>query len=206
MIPPARRGSSSKRKVTRGGAKAAGRGPDKLGLGARVRALREERGLSLRELAARAGMAVSFVSKIESGKASPTLMSLVKLLEALDLDLAAFFSSGAAAPAEVVCPRALMRPLNESDRTWWLAFPGRRDLRMSLTYEEYSPRSRLRELERHPTDLCGYVLEGTLTLELPGRGLLTASAGDAFYLKAGQEHVAQNAGDQPLRLIAVQLR
>lgn len=176
-------------------------------IAARLRKLREERHLSLRELASRAGVAVSFLSKIEAAKASPTIMSLVKILEALGVEVATFFGGAPAAGAQpVVYKRAEMRALREVDRTWWYAFPDRPELQMILTYEEFKPRSRVSEVESHRTDLCGYVVEGTLTFELPGRGTVQAEAGDAFYLPAGLEHISRNDAARTLRLVVVQMK
>lgn len=49
----------------------------------RVREWRERRGMSYRVLAERAGIALSTLYRIESGKASPTVDMLAKLAEAL---------------------------------------------------------------------------------------------------------------------------
>jgi len=179
---------------------------DKQVIAGRLKALREERGLSLRELASRADVAVSFLSKIEAAKASPSIMSLVKILEALDVQVAHFFGNGDPPGDGVVFRKRSMRALQEVDRTWWYAFPERRDLKMVLTYEEYAPLSRVTEEEAHRTDLCGYVLEGALTLDLTDSTTVEAVAGDAFYLRAGQRHVARNAGEATLRLVVVQLK
>lgn len=179
---------------------------DKAQVAARLKALREERRLSLRELAGRAGVAPSFLSKIEAGKASPTIMSLVKILEALGVEVASFFGGPPAPEDQVVFKKADMRPLKEVDRTWWYAFPERPDLRMVLTYEEYRPRTRVAEVESHRTDLCGYVLEGALTLELPGQGKVRAEEGDAFYIRARKGHIARNEDSKLLRMVVVQLK
>src|SRR5258705_310851 len=53
------------------------------GLGARIRALRLERGLSLRSVAAGAQVSPSLLSQIERGEASPSLVSLVAIADAL---------------------------------------------------------------------------------------------------------------------------
>jgi transcriptional regulator with XRE-family HTH domain len=53
------------------------------GLGTTLRALRESRGFSQAELAHRAGVGKSQVSKYERGKELPQLVSLEKLLDAL---------------------------------------------------------------------------------------------------------------------------
>jgi transcriptional regulator with XRE-family HTH domain len=179
---------------------------DKVAVATRLRALREEQGLSLRELASRSGLAVSFLSKIESGKASPTIMSLVKLLEALRIDVSDFFATRPGDSDRIVYKRADMQSLEEEDRTWWYAFPNRPDFRITLAYEEYQPHSRVLEVERHKMDVCGLVIDGALTLEMPGKGTVVAEKNDAFYLKTGTSHVARNQGNKTLRMVVAQLK
>lgn len=180
---------------------------DKAEVAARLKRLRADRGLSLRELAARAGVAPSFLSKVENDKASPTIMSLSKILEGLGIDVATFFGwQRDARPDQVVYKRADMRPLKEVDRTWWYAFPDRPDIKMILTYEEFDPVTLVTTEDDHRTDLCGYVIEGTLIFDFPGRESARVEAGDAFYIHANDPHTARNAGPGPLRLVAVQIR
>jgi len=52
-----------------------------------VRDLRLERNLSQRQLAARMQVPRTYISKIENGKAMPTLSSLERLAEALEVDI-----------------------------------------------------------------------------------------------------------------------
>lgn len=75
-----------------------------------------------------------------------------------------------------------------------------------LTYEEYKPGSKVREEEQHPADICGYVIEGVLTIESEGRGIFEAHKGDAFYLRARLRHISSNKGTRTLRLVSVQPR
>jgi transcriptional regulator with XRE-family HTH domain len=58
-----------------------------------VRKLRLERGLSQEELAAEASTRQALVSEIESGDANPTLDSLARLAQALQVDLAELFNA-----------------------------------------------------------------------------------------------------------------
>jgi transcriptional regulator with XRE-family HTH domain len=55
--------------------------------GRRVRALRDARGLSLRELAAAAGVSVPMLSQVERGESSPTLAVAAKIAAGLGLSL-----------------------------------------------------------------------------------------------------------------------
>jgi transcriptional regulator with XRE-family HTH domain len=49
----------------------------------RIRQLRERKGVSLRELARRAGVGVATLSRIESGEANPRMNTLLQLADAL---------------------------------------------------------------------------------------------------------------------------
>ena len=59
----------------------------KIDLAQRVRTLRQERGLTLRELAQKANISLRFLSSTEAGKANPSLSTLHDLSKALDVSL-----------------------------------------------------------------------------------------------------------------------
>src|SRR5688500_4469054 len=61
----------------------------KADLGQRVRALREERGLTRQELADRAKLSLRFLADVEGGKANPSLGSLHDVAGALSVDVIA---------------------------------------------------------------------------------------------------------------------
>src|SRR5487761_2378491 len=56
-------------------------------IGARVKALREAGGLSLRDLAARSGVSAPMLSQVERGETSPTLTVASRLASGLELRL-----------------------------------------------------------------------------------------------------------------------
>jgi transcriptional regulator with XRE-family HTH domain len=60
--------------------------------GVRIRQLREERGLSLQDLAKRANLSRPFLYQIEAGTAAPSLKSITRISEALDTSMATLFS------------------------------------------------------------------------------------------------------------------
>lgn len=68
-------------------------------LGARLRAMRAERKLTLKDLAARTNMSIGMLSQIERGVSSPSMRSLRQLCVALGVDGAALFAPGSPAPA-----------------------------------------------------------------------------------------------------------
>ena len=56
-------------------------------IGARVKALRESSGLSLRDLAARSGVSAPMLSQVERGETSPTLTVAARIAAGLELRL-----------------------------------------------------------------------------------------------------------------------
>lgn len=60
-------------------------------IGDKLRALREQRGLSLRALADKCGLAFNTISRIEHNDSSPTVATLNVLANALDVPISAFF-------------------------------------------------------------------------------------------------------------------
>jgi transcriptional regulator with XRE-family HTH domain len=62
-------------------------------IAARVRAARCERGLTQVELASRAGLTTGTISRLERGREPPTVSSLVRIAEAMGLELGALVGS-----------------------------------------------------------------------------------------------------------------
>jgi transcriptional regulator with XRE-family HTH domain len=62
-------------------------------VGARIRELRKDRGLSLRALAELSGLSLNAVSRIERGESSPTVASLFSLATALQVHIADLFTT-----------------------------------------------------------------------------------------------------------------
>lgn len=88
-------------------------------VGRRLRAHREERELSLRELARRLGISPSAISQIETGKSRPSVSTLYAIVSELGMSLDGLFSGSggakaAAAPSRPKAPRRA--PARETPR------------------------------------------------------------------------------------------
>jgi len=181
---------------------------DSLAVGAKLKTYRQKCGYTMRGLASQACVTASFISMIESGKTSPTIITLQKILEAMNVSVAEFFSEEKnASISDAVVFRHEDMKLLEDDRLRWLfAFPPEPDIRMVISHEEYMPGTDISEVEWHNNDIGGYVLSGELTIDIPGRGTFTVREGDAFYIKAGVKHIANNRGKEILRMVTTLLK
>jgi len=177
-------------------------------IGMRIKWLREDRKMSMRDLAAKADVATSLISKIEAGKSSPTVATLQKILYAMNVDFYEFFERrhDDLDPSEqILFRRADMVITQDEDRKWYYAFPSHPRIRLQMTYEEYQPRTHVIEREVHRGDIAGYVVSGQLTIEVIDQGRFVIQAGDAFYIKQGRLHSSMNDGDRILKLVTVEL-
>ncbi|MCL4393286.1 MAG: cupin domain-containing protein [Chloroflexi bacterium] len=66
----------------------------KVNVGPTLRTLRAKRGLSIRELAEKSGLAVNTLSLIENDKSSPSVATLQQLAVALEVPITSFFANG----------------------------------------------------------------------------------------------------------------
>ena len=66
-------------------------GTQSINVGGRLRELRKERELSMRALARKSGLSVNALSMIERGRTSPSVSTLYKIADALDVPITAFF-------------------------------------------------------------------------------------------------------------------
>jgi transcriptional regulator with XRE-family HTH domain len=65
-------------------------------IGAKIRRLRQDQGLPLRDLSARTGLSIGFLSLVQRGRSSLGLTSLYAVAKALGSDVARFFPDGRA--------------------------------------------------------------------------------------------------------------
>lgn len=86
-------------------------------IGQTIRKLREERHLSLKELAMRAGLTQSFLSQVERNLTSPSVASLRKVAQAFGIPLAGLFQ-GPVAPEDRVVRRNERRQLIHPKHQW----------------------------------------------------------------------------------------
>ncbi|RLE35981.1 DNA-binding protein, partial [Candidatus Acetothermia bacterium] len=73
------------------------------GIGDRLRAARREKGLTLEELSGRCGLSPGFLSQVERGRSTLSIVSLSAICHALDLPIASLFS--ASGPLDRKAPR-----------------------------------------------------------------------------------------------------
>jgi transcriptional regulator with XRE-family HTH domain len=166
-------------------------------LGARLKAFRQSRKLSLRDLGERSGTTASFLSQLERGTSGAAVSTLMRIAEALAISLADFFEDR---------PDALHRILRKGDR---LALPLASGYRKTLLSQQP-----IRDFEVYvgqfdPGGSTGpdaythgdshemmLVLTGTVDIWL-GPDRFSLNAGDCIEYRSSTPHRIANAGKDP---------
>lgn len=165
-------------------------------VGQAVRRLRRQRQLTLQVLARQAEISVGMLSQIERGVASPSLRSLLRVAEALEVPVGWLFDpprSPSEGPGWVL-RRAQRRSITlaeEGITKELLSPPG--DGAIELLLVTVRPGGSSGPAYTHAGEDAGVVLEGTLLLEVDGEPA-TLEAGDAFRFASTRPHRFSNPG------------
>ena len=166
-------------------------------LSTRLRLARQMRGMTLKALADMAGCSESLLSKIENGKAYPSLPMLSRLVQALDIGMGWMFEdrdgrapviarsgqrSATAVPVDGGRVITVEKVIPET---------GQHNLQCSIFHLEAGVSSPGEQ--RHAGEETGYLLDGHVELLIDGRPH-RLSPGDAFAFHSDQPHSFRNVG------------
>jgi DNA-binding XRE family transcriptional regulator len=160
----------------------------------RLRSLRQTLGLSLDELATRANLSASTISRVETGKRTISLDVLLPLASALQVDVDALLD--VRSDDDVVIRPAPSRAGGRT--TWMLSRPTGNTIAIKMRLE---PTRRTPELRVHPGHDWFFVVEGRVRLLLGERELLVET-GEAAEFATMTPH-AIVALDGPAELIMI---
>ncbi len=172
-----------------------------LRVGARIRGLRRSRGLTQEELAHRSNLTKGFISQLERDLTSPSLESLLEILEALDTDIVRFFQGreeGRIVFGTADCRDAKTYP---EVRAFRLMVPGAASRGMEPALVTIESGESIQE-EAHAGEEFGYVLSGEVQVRY-GERRMTAKSGEWFYFASDRTHQVANPARVRARLLWV---
>lgn len=154
-------------------------------IGAKIKELRLQRGLTQEELASRCELTKGYISQLENDIASPSITTLIDILNILGVTLHDFFAEEKEEKI-VFTQKDYFESINGDGSSIWLIpnsqknemepiilvlnEEGASDVRLPFEGEEF-----------------GYILEGKVCIEY-GKYKHTAKKGEAFYIDGKREH------------------
>lgn len=174
-------------------------------VGARLKMLREAYGFSQRELAKRAGITNSNISMIEQEQVSPSIQSLVRILNAFPIALADFFSWDLTQCGTFVYSAAALHKAQRTDAAGVLIQALAQDnpaRQLDMQVQSF-PAGFVGALKQNESlaDWCGLVTQGRLQL-LVGAKLYELSIGDGFYIPHGLQFRCTNPSTELASIVS----
>ncbi|TPG57108.1 XRE family transcriptional regulator [Roseomonas nepalensis] len=184
--------------------------PSRPSLGEAVRAARQAQGLTLKEVRARSGLAISTLSKVENGQMLLTYDKLLALSEGLRIDVAKLFEAPGAVQRTVTARRSVSRG-GEGQRVqtdcydYLYQFVDIARKRTSPILAEMHARSlaEFGPLIRHTGEEYCHVLQCRVAVHTEFYAPDLLESGDGLYLDSSMGHAYLNAGDGPARAVVV---
>ena len=182
-----------------------------LGIGRKLRTLREKHRFTLEDLAAKTGLSKSLLADIEAGEFVPPVATLLNLARALGVGMAHFFKDEA--------PRVRISLTRRAERVQIRQRPHHREGEIDYIYEsleiskpdkhmepllvEFQP-SETSEMvfTSHDGEEFAYLLEGRLEFRTDER-VEVLDPGDALYFESEQNHSFRSLGGKPARALVV---
>lgn len=171
-------------------------------LGRRIRRLRLERGLTLKQIEASAGVSATHISEVERGKTSPTIGALARIAEALDVRPSHLVDFPIGRALTITRPGERMMLTGPDRRAdCEVLFDGSPDVEMSLFSVLLQP--------GHPDGIPGaprdgdsilHVLEGELLVRI-GDEEHRVLEGGTLHFRASRPHDLVNPLSRPTRIL-----
>ncbi|MBW1743491.1 MAG: helix-turn-helix transcriptional regulator [Deltaproteobacteria bacterium] len=178
-------------------------------VGQRVRKVREDKGLTLEDVAQRTGLDSEYLDRIETEQVSPPLGVLIKLAKALDMKLGRFISTGEVKPFTVVRKderRAISRYTSAQEDQYGYTYeslaPDKKDRHMEPFVVTLVPSKARTDVSAHDGQEFIYVLEGAMEVTLEDHTEVLYP-GDSIYLDSDVPHLVTCHGDKEAVILAV---
>ena len=176
----------------------------------KIREFRIEKGIKLFEAAAKAEISKGLLSKIENGRAIPSLPVLLQILKAIDVDLADFFNEVELHSEDklyLLIKKSEYRRIAKEDAYGFHYFSvfqqSFSSVAFNVTYLELE-HGASRELVTTDGFEFIYLIEGKIDYVL-GNDELTMEEGDSLFFNGNIPHVKRNQYGKTARILVIYL-
>lgn len=171
-------------------------------IGDRIKKRRQKLGLTQEELAARTELSKGFISQLERNLTSPSIATLMDILEALGMDISDFFAKNGDEKV-VFTPEDMFVSEDPEIRSsvCWLVPNAQKNALEPILVTIESGGSTYPD-DPHEGEEFGYVLAGSVTLVL-GLRRFKLRKGDSFCFSPTEEHYLMNNAQREARVIWV---
>ncbi len=168
-------------------------------IGAKIKRLRVALGLTQEELADRCELSKGFISQLERDLTSPSIATLIDILECLGVTPRAFFSDDGDKKTVFAQNDMFEKDDELHGRITWLV-PNAQKNQMEPILVTLAPGQATSPHDPHEGEEFGYVLTGSVLLHF-GTGKQRVKTGESFCFHPSAAHWLSNAGRSAAKVI-----
>ena len=175
-------------------------------IGEKLKKTRNDKGMSLRELATKVELSASFLSQIEQGKASPSIENLKKIAHTLDVRISYLIEDEEDDIRNIeFIKKENMKFLESKDSNIKMCIPlsNSKEKNMeNIIYEIGIDGESGREFYSHGGEEYIYIVSGELEVYVANKKY-KMSAGDSLYFKSSLKHRFKNVSKKEVKALWV---
>lgn len=180
-------------------------------IGKTIKRIREEKGVTVAELADKCGLSKNLIAQIEGDIISPPISTLLRIAKILEVPLSALFREDINDKKTVV--------IRKDERLLSTRRQVSQNLKLGYTYETLAHKKIIKHFEpflvtfdvkkedeivrfSHEGEEFAFVLEGTLEFSTDTEKILL-EPGDSIYFESSQLHGFRALGDKPAKAVVI---
>lgn len=178
-------------------------GSQHLEIGFRLKELRLQHKYSIRGLAEAAGMTHSTIAQIEANKVSPSVSSMKRILDVLNVPLSEFFAQTESKSEEKIffTAKDLVELADGKKLSYRQVGSSLKGKAIMMLHERYAPGADTGEPYSHDAEECGIVVSGKIMIVV-GNKERCLKKGEAYYFDSRQPHRMYNPFEEECEVIS----
>jgi transcriptional regulator with XRE-family HTH domain len=170
-------------------------------IGSKIKALRTQYGLTQEELANRCELSKGFISQLENDLTSPSIATLIDILQVFGTDLNEFFSDSEKKQIVFTEEDMFKQETDEMTIKWLVPNAQTRDMEPILV--SLKPTGETTTYPPHEHEVFGYVLKGEINLYIGDRKRVVHAGESFYYVRPGKAQVIKNESENDVEFLWV---
>jgi transcriptional regulator with XRE-family HTH domain len=173
-------------------------------IGSKVKRLRQDKNLTLRELSRRSGVSATQISEIERNLTAPTVPTLMRIIRALDAETSVFFERENTKRVSLVRKSERREIIDRKNQVFIESLTtGIGDSKLKVILAHPPPGAEnIKGGYKHPGEELIYVIKGRIQVTLDGTPY-RLEEGDSIHFCGEMRHVIKNISDSEAELLVV---
>jgi len=171
-------------------------------IGEKIRAIRKQKNLTLKELAGTSGISTSMLSKIETAQTLPPVSTYANIATGLEISFGELFQINTEEPDISIVRSGDKQVISRGPYTGSPLAYKKKEKRMEPFLFEYSATKTI-PVFRHDNEEMLFIIEGTLEFRY-GEEIIILEKGDCVYFNGKTPHGGRALGDKMTKALVVQ--